>query len=196
MFKQLPFLAAVLATACAHRSPPAPEPAAVVPAPALTQPAVPTVASRGIALGDDCTVVRALDGRAVCAEDLPGGKARAVQPRLDHDAVPAVSAEPAPSPATHDYVVIGSFTTLTNAERWAAYNASFGPEIQRVEGATGPLYRVLVGPLGAESAPFMKEILGAVGIDGSWPLVTTCAACSSPPGTLPERKLAEVGPAR
>ncbi|MGE0485748.1 MAG: SPOR domain-containing protein [Gammaproteobacteria bacterium] len=192
MLKMASLTFAVLVSACAHTSAPAPDiPSKRAEVP-IAAPTVPTVASHRLALAADCTVVRALDGRAVCAEQLPGGAARAAT----DDRPAALAVMPAERPAErHDYVVIGSFSTRENAARWAAYNAGFAPEIQRVDGSDGPMYRVLVGPLGADSAPLMRDILGAVGIAGSWPLATTCQECGGPT-TLPERKLAEVAPRR
>jgi cell division septation protein DedD len=195
MLKMIPLTFALLASACSH----APPPATVAPGSAVTTsvagPEIPTVAGASGALAADCTVVRALDGRAVCAEQLPGGAARLATE------TPPVAA-PVPMALTlrdaaaeqRDYVVIGSFGTHENAARWAEYNAAFAPEIRRVDGPQGRMYRVLVGPLGEKSAPLMRDILGAVGITGSWPLATHCTSCD---GTaLPERKLAEVAPRR
>ena len=111
-----------------------------------------------------CRMVRALDGRAVCAQ-------------ITHQlAVKSRPAQPArkiliPSSAVRSnarYLVIGSFTTRANAEAWAGRNREFSPEIIRTEEGHRPSYRVVVGPLDGETAPLMRAILSAAGVNQTW----------------------------
>lgn len=118
----------------------------------------------------DCPMVRALDGRAVCASP----------DRLAARRLARAPARPAPvTPVAHgEYVVIGSFAERGNAERWAAANAEFGTAIHEKAGDR-TLYRVVVGPLGPEHAtPFMGEILRKAGLGDTWP----AALCTAPAG--------------
>jgi len=71
------------------------------------------------------------------------------------------------------YLVIGSFSDRDNATAWAARNAEFAPEVAFANGDAKPSYRVLVGPLAADTLPMMRAVLEAAGITSLWPL-TLC----------------------
>ncbi len=120
----------------------------------------------------ECRPVRALDGRIAC-------KAPNISPESDQQA--AQSSPPIAKPAAGQYVVIGSFAKLANAERWASFNADFGAEIQRVSTAQPPVYRVVVGPLAHNAAGIMREIMSSVGVAGTWQLAV-CPGSDPHPG--------------
>lgn len=156
----------ILCAACAG-SAPAPQPAVVTtahaahPAP-LTQP---TVVDRNVARDPACHVIRALDGRAICADRAPL--------RVANRAAANAPTEPA-FPVTGDsvFLVIGSFENAANARRWAAFNDEFGTDIHVARPAPGDrtMHRVLVGPLDPDNAPLLREILASAGVDESWRL--------------------------
>jgi hypothetical protein len=161
----------------------------ITPAPAVgTQeiPTMETVTSRLEAKSTACEVVRALDGRAICAgATVPS---------------PAAATTTAPGPrsssgnydgdnhralASGEYLVIGSFAERQNATNWANFNADFGTDVQRVPRRESTLYRVVIGPLEQDTTGPMREILAAVGAGTSWRLavcthsgVPTDAACT------------------
>ena len=150
----------IVLTGCAAQGPPATR------APALADPG-PVIE----AVDRDCRMVRALDGRAVCAAP---DRRRAPARALPADA----TGMPAAAPHPDSCVVIGSFLARANAERWARYNSDFGTEVQRVRRGDDTHYRVLIGPLDLDSTPMMRAILSAVGVSASW----TLPRCDTLPG--------------
>ena len=159
-------------------------------------PTMETVTSRLEAKTTACEVVRALDGRVICA-------GATVPP-------PAAATTTAPGPrsssgnfdgdhhrtlASGEYLVIGSFAERQNATNWANFNADFGTDVQRVPHRESTMYRVVVGPLEQDTTGPMREILAAVGAGTSWRL----AVCTHPGGPadaacalLGSEKLADV----
>lgn len=118
-----------------------------------------------------CRMIRAIDGRAVCAPAPHQARAAAGIGFGSKPAADAGAASFARRPhAPGQYLVIGSFESRENAERWARYNDEFGTDVLPVQNHGQTIYRVLVGPLERGSAPMMQEILEAVGLGNSWPL--------------------------
>lgn len=167
---------ATLLCACAGTTPPAHTAPAVSSMEALEEPD--PVASRPAQAGDSCRIIRALDGRAVCAR----------YPRRSDAASNMTQPVPGLRPTgaagmtlqRGSYLAIGSFAERANAERWAAFNEEFGARVQRVGAGSQSLYRVLVGPFESGSAALMRDILIAVGIEGSWPV----SLCSGEDGAI------------
>ena len=149
------------------------------PDPALSAQHIPTmetVTSRLEAKTAGCEVVRALDGRAICAAtSLPHPTAAPgdSSPSSDHDRDDQWVLPPG------EYLVIGSFAEHQNATNWAKFNADFGTDVQRVTRQKSAMYRVVVGPLEQDNTGPMREILTAVGAGPSWRL----AVCPHSGGT-------------
>jgi hypothetical protein len=126
------------------------------------------VVSRLNAEHANCRIVRALDGRAICAtRPAPANIRQIVSVAGTAEARPRDIAQ---ALAAGDYLVIGSFSKLENATRWARYNADFGTTVQPIAHHGATMYRVVVGPLEGANSALMRDILSVVGLDDSWQL--------------------------
>ena len=114
--------------------------------------------------GESCRIIRALDGRAVCAATPP---IPATAPSVHH--------APVEHPAGDLYLVIGSFDTRGKADTWARHNDEFAPSIFTLTSHGTRLFRVVIGPLTPDAVPTMRAILAAAAIAGVW-TVNACAA--------------------
>ena len=117
-------------------------------------------------------VKRSLSGEVVCVDT----KRRTASTEVSRPTSTRPS-QRRPQPGQAQYLVIGSFSDLSNAERWATYNAEFGTRVISPDPGAKKVYRVVVGPLENESPALLRQILSAVGIEGSWRL----ALCANAP---------------
>lgn len=120
-----------------------------------------SVTDHGIsaATGQDCALLRELQGGPICAAETKRGKN---VPVVDGLAASPPSDIAAPAPAVKDrYVVIGSFLSAENAGRAAASYAGLGTAIEPVAVKGRQFHRVVVGPLSAEDAAALEARLAA-----------------------------------
>jgi hypothetical protein len=121
-----------------------------------------TLSDHGLsaATGQDCAMVRGLNGTSICTQAAGRGEGAPVEQgkagtRPKGDA-------PATADVPHDqYVTLGSFYDFGSAARAQARYADLKPVIARVAVGQKPLYRVVVGPLSREEAAALRTRLSA-----------------------------------
>ena len=129
----------------------------------VASPAAPMVGKLPSTAIDQCQRTRALNPRGHCGRSREDAVRAAVT-----QTTPSAVGDPARRRRTERYLVIGSFNARPKADDWARYNEEFVPTVIASSGRQTPVYRVVVGPLTADSAPLMRAILSAAGIYESW----------------------------